>query len=113
MAASHALCTQKKSQPSPPPSLQTLNQHHGARGRARQTYLEEAGHGLIRTADLDLEEGRLPAVAPVGRTLDLGLLRIVPRAGPAKDILSLLALEDAARVEGLVDCVLVGAGAAF
>lgn len=74
------------------------------------TYLEEAGHGLISTADLDLEEGRLRAIAALGRALNLALLRVVPRARPAKDVLSLPPGEDAARVQRLGDGIFVGAG---
>ena len=80
----------------------------------RQTYLEEAGHGLVGTADLHLEEGGLVAVAALGGALGLALLRVVPGARPAEDVLLLLAVEVAAREERLVaDGVLVGAGAAL
>ncbi|KND89861.1 hypothetical protein TOPH_05486 [Tolypocladium ophioglossoides CBS 100239] len=75
--------------------------------------LVEARHGLVGTADLDLEEGGLVAVAAVGRALHAALLRIVPGAGPAEDVLLLLALVDAPREDGLGDGVLEGAGAAF
>lgn len=77
------------------------------------TCLEEAGHGLVGTADLDLEEGGLLAVAALGRALGLALLRVVPSSRPTEDILPLLAVEDAARVERLGDGVLVGAGPAL
>jgi hypothetical protein len=51
--------------------------------------LEEAGHRLISTANLDLEEGSFLAIASIGRALSRTLLRIVPGAGTAKDIFSL------------------------
>lgn len=70
--------------------------------------LVEARHGLVGTANLDLEEGGLVAVAVVGGTLHGALLRIVPGTGPAKDVLLFLALVDAAREDGLGDCVLKG-----
>lgn len=70
-------------------------------------------HGLVGTANLHLEEGRLVAVAALGRALHAALLRIVPGAGAAKDVLLFLALVDAPREDGLGDCVLKGTGAAF
>lgn len=71
--------------------------------------LVEARHGLIGTANLDLEEGGLVAVAALVGALHAALLRIVPGARSAKDILLLLALEGAAREDGLRDVVLEGA----
>ncbi|PWI70105.1 Mediator of RNA polymerase II transcription subunit 31 [Purpureocillium lilacinum] len=71
--------------------------------------LVEARHGLVGTADLDLEEGGLVAVAAVVGALHAALLRIVPGARPAEDVLLLLALVDAPREDGLRDAVLEGA----
>lgn len=81
---------------------------HGTR-----TYLEEARHGLISTANLDLEECRLPAVTSLCGALDFALLGVVPCSRATKDILSLLALEIAAREQRLVNSVLVWTRAAF
>lgn len=67
---------------------------------------EETRHGLIGTADLDLVEGGLVAVAAVGRALDAALLRVVPGSGSTEDVLALLALVLAAREDGLGDVVL-------
>lgn len=75
--------------------------------------LVEARHGLVGAADLDLVKGGLEAVARLGRTLHAGLLRIVPGAGPAKDVLLFLALVDAPREDGLRDGVLKRACAAL
>lgn len=75
--------------------------------------LVETRHGLVGTADLHLEEGSLVAVAAFGRALHAALLRVVPGAGPAKDVLLLNPLVDAAREDGLGDLVLEGAGAAL
>lgn len=78
-----------------------------------QTYLEERGHGLIGAADLDLEVGSLGAVTALGRALGLGLVGVVPRLWPAKDVVALLLGECAARVDGIGDGMLVGAGSAL
>jgi len=76
-------------------------------------YLEEVRHRLVGAADLDTEVGGLAAVA-VGRwTLDRLFLCIVPCLGPAKHVLLFLAREVLARVDGLLDGVLVRAGAAL
>lgn len=75
--------------------------------------LIETGHGLVRTSNLDLEKRRLVAIAPIIGALHTALLRIVPGAGPAKDVLLLDALVDAAREDGLGDVVLKGACSAF
>lgn len=75
--------------------------------------LEEAGHGFIRTSNLHLEKCSLVAVAAFGRTLRAALLRIIPRARPAKDVLLFLALKYAAREDGLGDGVLKRTGAAL
>jgi len=74
--------------------------------------LEEARHRLVSTPDLHLEESRLLAVASLGGTLRARFLRVVPGSRPAEDVLSLLALEDAAGEDGFGDGVLVGAGSA-
>ena len=79
----------------------------------RIAHLEEARHGLVGAADLDLEEGGLVAVAALARTLRLALLGVVPGARPAEDVLALLADELAAREDGHGDVLLVGAGAAL
>lgn len=75
--------------------------------------LEEARHRLIRTPDLHLEKRRLLAIAAFVRALRLGLLRVVPGARPAKDVLALLALKDAPRKDRVGDGVFVGACAAL
>src|SRR5690242_5079971 len=75
--------------------------------------LEETRHGLVGAADLDLEKGRLVAVAAVGRALDAALLRIVPGARPAKDVVLLLALKSPAGEDGVGDGVLERAGSAL
>jgi hypothetical protein len=75
--------------------------------------LIEACHRLIRTANLHLEERRLVTIAALGRTLHSALLCVVPRAGTAKDIFTLLTLVDTPRVDGFGDCVFEGTGAAF
>lgn len=75
--------------------------------------LVETRHGLVGAANLDLEEGGLVAVAPLAGALHAALLRIVPGARAAKDVLSLLALKGAPREDGLGDCVLKGARAAL
>lgn len=89
-----------------PPSWQSITPED-------TTYLVETRHGLVGTADLDLEEGRLLAVTPLARALRLALLRVVPGSRAAEDVLPLLAVEHPAAVQRLVDGVLVGAGAAF
>lgn len=73
--------------------------------------LIEARHGLVSTADLDLEEGGLVAVAALGGALHAALLRIVPRARPAEDVVLFRALKGAPREDGLRDGVLEGARA--
>lgn len=75
--------------------------------------LIEARHGLVGTADLDLVEGGLVAVALAVGALGAALLRVVPGAGPAEDVLPLLALVDAPREHGLGDGVLEGTCAAL
>lgn len=75
--------------------------------------LVKARHGLVRAANLDLVKRRLAPVALLVGALHRRLLRIVPRAGPAKDVLLFLALVDAPREDGLGDAVLEGAGAAL
>lgn len=75
--------------------------------------LVETRHGLIGTADLHLEEGSLVAIAAPGRALHSALLRVVPGARTAEDVLPLDALVQAAREDGLGDLVLEGAGAAL
>lgn len=75
--------------------------------------LVEACHRFIGTADLDLEERGLVAIASVIGALDLALLRIVPGAWTSKDIFPLDALVHSSREDGLGDVVLEGAGAAL
>lgn len=75
--------------------------------------LIEARHGLVGTADLDLVEGGLVAVALAVGALGAALLCVVPGAGPAEDVLALLALVDAPREYGLGDGVLEGTCAAL
>lgn len=75
--------------------------------------LVEARHGFVGAADLDLVKGSLETVAGVGGTLHAGLLRIVPGAWTAKDVLLFLSLVDAPREDGLCDGVLKRAGAAL
>lgn len=74
---------------------------------------EEARHGLIRRADLHLEKRRLVAKTSIGRTLHPALLRVVPGARPAEDVVLLRALVGAAAEDGIGDGVFKGAGAAF
>lgn len=75
--------------------------------------LVEARHGLVGASNLDLVKCGLEAVAIFGRALNAGLLRIVPRAGPAKHVFLFLALVVAPREDGLSDGVLKRTGAAF
>ena len=75
--------------------------------------LIKARHGLIRTSNLDLEESRLIAIASFVGTLHPTLLRIVPGAGTAEDVLLLDSLVDTAREDGFGDVVLEGACSAF
>jgi hypothetical protein len=77
------------------------------------TYLEEGGHGLVGAPYLDLEEGGLVAIAVVSRALDPLLLRVVPRAGSADDVLALPPRELRLRVDGLIDVVDVRARSAL
>lgn len=105
VTAAHALHT-KTSQPHKIPAEK-------GNATTSDTYLEETRHGLISTANLHLEKGSFFAIAAFGRTLHLALLRVIPCARSAKDIFSLLAVEDTTRVEGLGDGVFVGAGAAL
>lgn len=70
-------------------------------------------HRLISTANLHREESGLVAVAGRVAALHLLLLRVVPRARAAEDVLLLLAREVASAVDCLLDRVLVGAGPAF
>ena len=86
----------------PPPPLPT-----------RFSHLEETRHGFVRAPDLDLEEGSLVPVAALGGALLLGLLRVVPGARSAEDVLALTPDVVAPRVDGAVYGVLVGAGAAL
>lgn len=74
----------------------------------KETHPVESSHGLISTADLDLEEGGLAAVAGTRGALDPGLLGIVPGLRPAEYVFPLLAGEILAREDGLGDGVLVG-----
>lgn len=75
----------------------------------RKTYR----HRLVSTPDLDGEVGRLVAVAGRVAALDALLGRIVPGARAAEDVLLLDAREVAPAVDGLLDGVLVRAGAAL
>lgn len=77
------------------------------------SYLVERRHRLISTANLNLEEGCLVSVACSAVTLDLALLCIVPCAWTTKHVFLLLAWEVLARIDGLVDGVLVRAGSAL
>ncbi|SPQ19109.1 d1704442-2290-4f81-b4e6-c9db1c72879a [Thermothielavioides terrestris] len=83
------------------------------RGGNENANLIKRGHRLISTADLHLEEGGLDAAAVGGRALHAALLRVVPGARPAEDVLLLAAREVLARVDGHVDRVLVRARAAL
>lgn len=76
-------------------------------------HYKRISHRLISTTNLDLEEGGLLAVAAVLGTLCARLVGIVPLARSAKDVLTLLALKVAARVDWLGDGVLKGAGSAL
>lgn len=60
-------------------------------------YLEETSHGFVGAADLQLVEGSLVAVATGTSALDGDLVGVIPGAGPAEDILTLLLLERAPR----------------
>lgn len=51
--------------------------------------LEKACHGLISTANLDLEEGSFIAITSISRALSRTLLRIVPGTGSTENIFSL------------------------
>lgn len=77
------------------------------------TYLEERSHRLISRPNLNLEEGRLLAVASILGALCARLVGVVPLARTAKDVLALLALKFAARIDWLGDGVLEGTGAAL
>lgn len=57
---------------------------------------------FVGTADLDLPEGRLHAVAALGWALNPTLLCVVPRALAAEDVLPFLALKRLARVQRFV-----------
>ncbi len=70
--------------------------------------LVKTGHGLIGTADLDLEEGSLVTVAVLCGTLNATLLGIIPGTWAAKDILFLLALVLPPREDGVGYGVLKG-----
>lgn len=63
-----------------------------------ETHFVERSHGLVCTPNLHLEESRLVPVAVGPGALHAALLRIIPGAGTAKDILLLLAREVLARV---------------
>lgn len=74
-----------------------------AAGKPKQTTnLVENRHGLIGTANLDLEIGGLVSVAVLVGALLCGLVGIFPGARAAEDILALLALELLPREERLV-----------
>lgn len=75
--------------------------------------LVETRHRLVGAADLYLVKGGLVAVAAVGRALHLALLRVVPGARAAEDVVLLRALKGPPGEDGLGDLVLEGAGAAF
>lgn len=77
------------------------------------TYLQESGHRLVSTANLNLEEGSFGAVAGLGGTLGLGLVGIVPGLGSTKDIVALFLGEGSARVERVGDGEFVWAGSAL
>ena len=77
------------------------------------THLEEAGHGLVGAADLDLVEGGLIAIAAGSGALHGGLVGVVPGARTTEDVLALLALEGAAREERRLDGALVWTGPAL
>jgi hypothetical protein len=63
--------------------------------------LEKACHGLISTANLDLEECSFIAITSIGRALSGTLLRIVPGTGSTEDIFSLDTLIQSSRKDGL------------
>src|SRR3569833_250597 len=84
-----------------------------SRATTTTTHLVEARHGLVGRADLHLVESCIFALALLGRAWDLCLMRVVPRARPAEDVLLLLLLELAPLVQGLLDDELVGARPAF
>jgi hypothetical protein len=70
-------------------------------------------HRLISTANLHREEGGLVPVAGRVAALNLLLLRVVPCARTAEDVLLLLAREVASAEDRLLDRVLVRTGPAF
>jgi hypothetical protein len=75
--------------------------------------LEKAGHRLISTANLDLEEGGFLAIASISRALSRTLLRIVPGAGTTKDIFSLDTFVQSSRKDRLGNMVFEGTCAAL
>lgn len=75
--------------------------------------LVETRHRLISTANLHLKEGGLVAIAALGGALHAALLRIVPGARSAKDVLLLDPLVHAPREDGFRDVMFKGTCAAF
>lgn len=75
--------------------------------------LVKTRHGLISTTNLDLEECCLISLAPFVGTLNTTLLRIVPGARTAKDILLLDTLVHPSRKDGLGDVMFERASSAF
>lgn len=75
--------------------------------------LVKARHGLISTANLDLEECCLVSLASLVRALNTTLLRIVPGARTAKDIFLLDTLIHTSRKDGLGDVMFERASSAF
>lgn len=75
--------------------------------------LVKARHGLISTANLDLEERCLISLASLVRALNTTLLRIVPGARTAKDIFLLDTLIHTSRKDGLGDVMFERASSAF
>ncbi|KAF7548763.1 hypothetical protein G7046_g8560 [Stylonectria norvegica] len=104
------LNTPFKSPPPPPPQPYLLILSPSVPTRHA---LIETRHRLISTANLNLEESRLIAIAAPSRALHLALLGVVPGARPAEDVLALDALVKPPREDGLRDVVLEGAGAAL
>jgi hypothetical protein len=75
--------------------------------------LVETRHGLISTANLNLEESCLVAFTSLVGALNTTLLRIVPSARTAKDVLLLDTLIHSSRKDGLGDVMFERAGSAF
>lgn len=77
------------------------------------THLVETRHRLISTANLDLKESGLVSITALLRTLDGGLVGIVPGAGATEHVFSLFARELSPAEHGCRYQVLIGTGSAF